>query len=278
MKVGCFALIEAWQDLEAQLKIIKDLGFSCADITDSHSGGSLLGMIHANASMSLDNNPIDVKKLFDKYNLEITTVCAHGNLLDPSIPSRYGTNEIMKAVKIAALIDVPYVVTTEGSPDTAWGNNLSFQEKVMVIADKIYEPVRMAGDLGVTVILEPHGPITDSIDGLSAVLEKLGNPDSLGINMDTGNSWLGGADPVEMAKTFKDKIKHIHWKDLPAEWEEKRGKEFGCGMSPIALGEGVIDIASVYNILDHVTHCTLEVAGQESVMNSYKYLQSLGAE
>jgi inosose dehydratase len=278
MKVGCFALIEAWQDLEAQLKIIQDLGFSCADITDSHSGGSLLGMIHANASMSLDGNPVEVKKLFDKYNLEITTVCAHGNLLDPSIPSRYGTVEIMKAVKIAALIDVPYVVTTEGSPDTEWGENLSFNEKVLVIADKLYEPVKMAGDLGVTVLLEPHGPITDTINGLEAVLEKLGNPDSLGINMDTGNSWLGGSDPVEMAKVFKDKIKHIHWKDLPADWEERRGKEFGAGMSPIALGEGVIDIASVFTILKDVKHSTLEVGGQDNVLNSYKYLQTLGAE
>ena len=278
MKVGCFALIEAWQDLEAQLKIIADMGFSCADITDSHSGGSLLGMIHANASMSLDENPVNVKRLFDKYNLEITTVCAHGNLLDPSSPSRYGTNEIMKAVKIAALIDVPYVVTTEGSPDTSWGANLSFEEKVLIIADKIYEPVQMAGDLGVMVLLEPHGPVTDSIDGISAVMEKLGNPDSLGVNMDTGNSWLGGADPVEMAKTFKKKIKHIHWKDLPAEWEEQRGKSFGTGMSPIALGDGVIDIAQVYSILKDVSHCTLEVGGQESVMKSYSYLKSLGAE
>jgi len=278
MKVGCFALIEAWQNLEAQLKIIADLGFSCADITDSHSGGSLIGMIHANASMSLDDNPVTVKKMFDKYGLEITTVCAHGNLLDPSIPSRYGTNEIMKAVKIAALIDVPYVVTTEGSPDTSWGEKLTFQEKVLVISDKIYEPVKMAGDLGVTILLEPHGPVTDTIEGLGAIMDKLGNPDSLGVNIDTGNSWLGGADPVEMAKTFKEKIKHIHWKDLPAEWEEKRGKKFGTGMSPVALGEGVIDIASVFSILKDVKHSTLEVGGQENLLNSYKYLKTLGAE
>ncbi|TFG63657.1 MAG: sugar phosphate isomerase/epimerase [Spirochaetales bacterium] len=278
MKVGCFALIEAWQDLEAQLKIIADLGFSCADITDSHSGASLIGMIHANASLSLDENPISVKKLFAKYGLEITTVCAHGNLLDPSTPSRYGTNEMLKAIKMAALISVPYVVTTDGTPDTKWGMNLSFAEKVLVIADKIYEPVKLAGDLGVTLLLEPHGPVTDTIDGLEAVMNKLGNPDSLGINMDTGNSWLGGADVVKMAKTFKDKIKHVHWKDLPKDWEERRGKEFGTGMSPIALGEGIIDIASVYSILKHVTHSTLEVGGKDNLLNSYKYLKSLGAE
>ena len=278
MKVGCFALIEAWQNLEAQLKIIADLGFSCADITDSHSGASLIGMIHANASLSLEENPITIKNLFAKYNLEITTFCAHGNLLDPSMSARYSTSEIMKAVKMAALIGVPYVVTTEGSPDTDWGKNLSFKERVLVIADKIYEPVKMAGDLGITVLLEPHGPVTDTIEGLEAIMDKLGNPDSLGINIDTGNSWLGGANPVEMAKVFKEKIKHIHWKDLPEEWEERRGKEFGAGMSPIALGEGVIDIASIFSILKDVKHSTLECAGQENLLNSYKYLKSLGAE
>lgn len=278
MKVGCFALIEAFKDLEDQLKIISDMGFSCADITDSHSGASLLGMIHLNASLSLESNPIEVKRLFEKYNLEITTFCAHGNLLDPSSPSKYSTSEIMKAVKMAALIGVPYVVTTEGSPDSNWGKNLSQKEQILIIADKIHTPVKMAADLGVTILLEPHGPVTDTINGLEGIIEKLGDPAGLGINMDTGNYWLGGSDPVELANVFKDKIKHIHWKDLPAEWEEKRGKVFGCGMSSIALGEGVIDISSVYSILKDVDSCTLEIAGEENLKNSHAYLKKLGAQ
>lgn len=116
---------------------------------------------------------------------------------------------------------------------------------------------------------------------MQAIIDKFGDPESLGINIDTGNSWLGGSDPVEMAKNFKDRIYHIHWKDLPAEWEEQRGKMWGTGMGTIPLGEGVIDIAGVFEVLKdapHVEYTTLEVAGDDSMLKSYEYLKSLGAE
>jgi inosose dehydratase len=138
----------------------------------------------------------------------------------------------------------------------------------------------LADALGVRVLLEPHGILTDSIDGMQAILDKLGNPDNLGVNMDTGNSWLGGADPVEMAKAFKEIIWHVHWKDLPAEWEANRGKMYGCGFGPIALGEGVIDVAGVFEVLKDgpAEYSTLEVGGDENMLKSYEYLKSLGAE
>ena len=145
-------------------------------------------------------------------------------------------------------------------------------------AEKLYEPVRMAADLGVSVLIEPHGPLTVSIDGVKSLFELLGQPNNLGVNLDTGNAWLGGADPVEYAKTFKDKIWHVHWKDLPADWEEKRGTVFGCGFSPIALGEGVIDLKAVYDIVKDVEYSTLEIGGDDNVKKSYEFLKSLGAE
>lgn len=278
MKIGCFALVDPFQNLEHQLKRIADMGFTLADVTDSHSGGSIAEVGEFGAAVSLDDNPIKVKRLFEKYGLSIPTFCAHASLLDPSSPARYGTNEIMKAVKMAALMEIPYVITTESEAKTKWGERLSFKESVFIISEKLYEPLILATDLGVSIMLEPHGPLTDTIKGTEAILEALGNPDNLGVNIDTGNSWLGGTDPVEYAKTFKSKIWHVHWKDLPKEWEEYRGKRFGCGFSPIALGEGVIDIAGVYNVLKDVHSGTLEIGGDENMKNSYEYLKSLGAE
>ena len=281
MKVGCFALIDPFSTLDHQLQRIADMGFKYADVTDSHPGSSLGRDYGFAATASLDDNPMDLKRMFDKHGLTVTTVCAHATLLDPVSPSRFGTHEISKAVKLAAGMGVPYVITTEGHPQTDWANNLSFDEMVLVVTEKLYEPVRLADDMDIKLLLEPHGPLTDTIEGLQALIDKLGDPDSLGINMDTGNSWLGGSDPVEMAKNFKDRIYHIHWKDLPAEWEEKRGKMWGTGMGTIPLGEGAIDIAGVFEVLKdapHVEFTTLEVAGDDNMLKSYEYLKSLGAE
>ncbi|NQT85273.1 sugar phosphate isomerase/epimerase [bacterium] len=279
MNIGVFLLIEPFASLEVQLQRAKEMGFDHADITDTNSGGSMLGTAGFSPTVSLDDNPFEVRRLFEKYGITPSTVCAHAGLLEPSNPATYGTTEIMKAVKFAAAIGIKDVVTTDTDPQSEWAENLSYKERVFVIAEKLYTPVKMAADYGVHILLEPHGPITDSIQGIQDVMDRLGNPDSLGVNMDTGNSWLGGADPVEMAKVFKDKIHHVHWKDLGEEWVEKRGTVFGCGFSTIALGDGVIDIKGVCDVLKDagIASSTLEIIGSEDILKKSKdYLRACG--
>jgi inosose dehydratase len=280
LKVGCFALVDPFSLIDHQLERIADMGFKYADVTDNHPGGLLGREFGFSATISLDDNPRDVRELFEKYGLTVTSVCAHANLLDATSPARYATTEILKAVRLAAGMGVQDVITTEGDPKSAWGHNLSHEEKVFIVAEKLVEPVRLAEAMGVRILLEPHGELTDSIEGLNAILDRLGRADNLGINLDTGNSWLGGADPVEMAKAFKDRIWHVHWKDLPADWETKRGTMYGCGFGPVALGEGVIDITGVYDVIKdaQVSYSTLEVGGDDNMLRSYAYLKALGAE
>ncbi|MFW6164298.1 MAG: sugar phosphate isomerase/epimerase family protein, partial [Planctomycetota bacterium] len=213
------------------------------------------------------------------YGITPSAVCAHAGLLEPSSPGTYGTAEIMKAVRFAAAIGIRDVVTTETDPRSEWAESLSYDERVFITAEKLHAPVQMASDYGVHILLEPHGPVTDSIDGIQDVMDRLGNPDALGVNLDTGNSWLGGTDPVEMAKVFKDKIHHVHWKDLGEEWEDKRGTVFGCGFSTIALGSGVIDIKGVCDVLKDadIPSSTLEIIGSEDILKeSRDYLRACG--
>lgn len=129
------------------------------------------------------------------------------------------------------------------------------------------------------ILLEPHGPITGTIDGTAAILERCASP-ALGLNLDTGNSWLGGTDPLDYVKQFGELIEHVHWKDLGPEYEATRGSTFGTGMSTIALGSGVIDIEGVFKALvakGFDGYSTLEVAGDEAVLGSARFLEALGA-
>lgn len=280
MTVGCFALVDPFSVLDHQLDRIRDWGFTHADITDTGDGAVLGNHFGFSAVASLDANPYDLKRAFGDRGLIITSWCAHSDLLDPPAPWRYGTSEIIKAVRGAAEIGVPHVITTEGEPITDWGKQLTEDEAILTICDKLVEPARVAEDHGVQILLEPHGPYTATIDGLERILERLDSP-AVAINLDTGNSWLGGSDPVEMVRTFGDRIKHVHWKDLGQEWEAKRGSMFGCGMSTIALGDGVIDIAGVHQALVDVGfdgHTTLEIAGDDAVLGSAEFLRRLGAD
>ncbi|MCE5330099.1 sugar phosphate isomerase/epimerase [bacterium] len=279
MNIGVFLLIKSFAGVEEQLKIAKGMGFMCADISNTNAGGSMLGTAGFDPTVSLDDNPFDIKRLFDKYGFKISTVCAHGNLLDPSKPSRYGTSEIMKAIKMAAAIGVKDIITTENEPHTDWGLKLTFEQRTFVIAEKLYEPVKMAGDYGVRILLENHGPVTDTSEGLKKVFDLLDNAPSLGLNLDTGNTWLGGSDPVELAKTFKDKIHHIHWKDLGEDWLPRRTKQFGAGFSPIAVGDGIIDIKGICDVLKDagIENSTLEIVGEPEIFKkSVKFLEACG--
>ena len=280
MQIGCFALIDPFTDIDHQFARIREMGFDYADLTDNHDGATLGTEYGFAASLSLDSRPGKIRDLAERHNLTLTAVCAHANLLDPPAPDRYGTHEIIKAVRLAHLLGIKQVVTAEGDAKTDFGHNLSKEQAIFAVREKLYEPTRWAEELGVEILIEPHGWLTDPVENMQELLDALGHEDTLGINLDTGNCWLGGEDPHRFVKHFGQRIKHVHWKDMPAEMESQRGKIFGCGMATIALGDGVVGIEQLVKELKNVGFdgpTTLEIAGEESVKTSAERLKQWGA-
>jgi len=236
MIVGCFALIEPFGPMKRQFEAIREMGIEYADITDNHNGGMLGVEYGFTASFSLDSHPAKILRMAENAGLTLTSVCAHANLLDPVSPDVYGTHEIVKAIRLAKLLDVKHVITTEGDPKTEFGKNLTPKERLFSIS----------------------------------------HPETVGICLDTGNSWLGGSEPLDYIETFGNRIKHVHWKDIPKEWITKRGKLYGCGMSTIPLGDGVVGIEALVDALIKIGFdgpTTLEVTGIDAVKISYERLQ-----
>ena len=276
MKVGCFALVEPFVGMERQFQAIKEMGIDYADVTDNRDGGQLGVEYGFSASVSLDSHPARIRKMADAAGIELTAFCAHANLLDPTSPDTYATPQIIKAVRLAKLLGIRDVITAEGDPKTDFGHGLSPEERLFTISEKLQAPIEWAEELGVELLLEPHGIVTDSVDDMARLLGKLGHEDTVGICLDTGNSWLGGSEPLDFVKTFGRRIRHVHWKDMPADMAKQRGKMFGCGMAVIPLGDGVVGIQKVVEALldigfDGAT--TLEVAGPENVTLSAKRLR-----
>jgi len=281
MIIGCFALVEPFSPMERQFAAIREMGIEYADLTDNHNGGMLGVEYGFTASFSLDSHPAKIRDLAKKAGITLTSVCAHANLLDATSPDVYGTCEIVKAVRLAHLLGVKQVITTEGDPKTEFGHNLTRDEQLFSIREKLQAPIAWAEELGIELLLEPHGVLTDTIDGMKAILDVLGHEQTVGVNLDTGNSWLGGGEPLEFIKTFGKRIKHVHWKDMGEEWVPKRGTLFGCGMSTIPLGDGVIDIRKIVDALLEIGFdgpTTLEVAGPDAVKQSAQRLQEWSAK
>ncbi|HUX42601.1 MAG TPA: sugar phosphate isomerase/epimerase family protein [Rectinemataceae bacterium] len=280
IKVGCFALVDAFSVLEHQLERLQGLGVKYADVTDNADGACLGAEFGFTGLASLDANPHDIKRMFAEHGLTIMTYCAHASLLDPEAPWRYGTAQILKAVRAASMMGVKHVITTEGHAHTDFGRRLGEDEAIFTIRQKLFEPLRMAADCGIKILLETHGKYTDDLKQLERIIDACDSK-ALGLNLDTGNLWLGGGDPVAYVKKFASLIDHVHWKDWPKEMEARRGKEFGAGMSGIPLGTGVVNVKAAFKALMEIGYdgySTLEIAGDEAIKQSYAYLRSLGAE
>jgi inosose dehydratase len=275
VKIGCFAAVEPFADMERQFALIREMGFAYADLTDNHNGGMLGVEYGFTASVSLDSHPAKIRQMIHKNGISLSSVCAHANLLDPQSPDVYSTPEIIKAIRLAKLLGVKQVITTEGEPKTDFGRRLTADQRIFSICSKLYVPLQWAEELEVELLLEPHGMVTGSPDGMSSILGNLGHHANLGICLDTGNSWLAGAEPLEYVERFGTRIKHVHWKDMGGEWLTRRGRLFGCGMSAIALGDGLVGIPAIVTALTRIGfngETTLEVAGRQNIQKSLERL------
>jgi inosose dehydratase len=276
MIVGCFALVEPFSPMRRQFDAIAEMGIKYADLTDNHNGGMLGVEYGFTASQSLDSHPGEIRQMVEAAGITLTSVCAHANLLDPTAPARYGTVEIIKAIRLAHSLGIKHVITTEGDPKTPFGHGLTPDERIFTICEKLHDPVLWAEELGVELLLEPHGIVTGAVDSMSAVLDRLGHEKNVGVCLDTGNSWLSGSEPLEYIAAFGSRIKHVHWKDMPRDMEEKRGTLYGCGMATIALGDGVVGIEPIVKALHDIGFdgaTTLEIAGVDNVKLSVERLE-----
>lgn len=276
MKLGCFALIQPFTDMKRQFEVIREMGFEFADLTDNHNGGMLGVEYGFSPSISLDIHPQKIREMLQSAGITLTSICAHANLLDPLSPDVYATTEIIKAIRLAHLLGVKEVITTEGDPKTSFGHHLTHAQRIFAIEERLHAPIQWAEEVGVDLLMEPHGVITGSVESMSELLGRLGHEKTVGVCLDTGNAWLAGSEPLEYIETFGTRIRHVHWKDLGTGWLSKRGKLFGCGMSDVALGDGLIGIRDIVLALQKIAfdgNTTLEVAGKENVILSAKRLR-----
>jgi sugar phosphate isomerase/epimerase len=105
---------------------------------------------------------------------------------------------------------------------------------------KIYRHVVGYAELYKIVInIEPHGYFTTKPEFMEEMLAFADSP-YLGMNMDTGNTFIAGQDPVQFLKRFRSRVDHVHIKDVsPSLAASARGELTGIAVSHCAIGEGV---------------------------------------
>jgi sugar phosphate isomerase/epimerase len=206
-----------------------------------HNGRELLSEAGYFHSFSMDDDPLEMKDVLDRYGVKASGFSAHCPLMRPEISVPY----LQKAVRFAAAIGVPVVNTDEGiRPQWLDRDDDAFA----VMKYTLMSVLRTAERYGIYIGIEPHQSITCKTDGLLRVATLVDSP-LLRVNYDTGNAYLGGEDPYDGLRRVADRVIHIHAKDITIQHSDaERGKVTGTPVG-CACGDGVIDWNRVIGIL-----------------------------
>jgi len=125
---------------------------------------------------------------------------------------------------------------------------------------KMTEFASRVADVGLTLCYHHHmGTIVQSEADIDAFMENTKAP--VNLLLDTGHATWGGSDPAALARRYRDRIRHVHCKDVrKAKMDEAnasdwsfldsilgKGAELGVYTVP---GDGMIDFVEVFQELE----------------------------
>jgi sugar phosphate isomerase/epimerase len=207
--------------------------------------------------VALYEDPVLLRRKMDKFGVQFSQVDAAFPLSGADGPLR-GVPYVMKAIAWAAQLGCPCVDTTDGLHQPA---GLSDKESLALMKRSYQQILEVAEAHRVIVNVEPHGYFTTNPD-MMAEMQNFSDSPFLRMNMDTGNTFIAGQDPVAFLKRFLHRVSHVHVKDVSQSLAAvTRGSQTGIAVSHCALGGGVN--------ADNILQCLvlLREAGYQGVLS-----------
>jgi sugar phosphate isomerase/epimerase len=234
-----------------------------------HWGLELLSEARYFHSVSMVDDPFRVRDAVEKHGLKISAFSSHSQLSKPEIAVEY----LKQAARFAYECGAPIINTHEGHKQT-W---TTAEEDYVLIKYSIKEAVKVCERRGIKIGLETHQTYSLSLEGYDRILNLVDSP-CVGANFDTGNAYLGGLDPVSWLERAKDRVIHMHAKDISFEQSAaERGKVMGTAVG-CACGDGVVDWEKIVAILRTVPQdvvLSVECGTMEQAARSIEYLRKV---
>ena len=185
--------------------------------------------------VALYEDPILLRRKMDSYGVRFSQVDAAYPLSGKDGPLR-GVPYVMKSIAWAHLIGCANVDTTDGMNPP---EGLTDDEAMEMMKRSYGQIVEVAEAHETIVNIEPHGYFTTKPDRMARMLDFCDSK-YLRLNMDTGNTYIAGQDPVAFLERFVDRVSHVHIKDVSESLAAAvRGRQTGIAVSQCAIGDGV---------------------------------------
>ncbi len=231
--------------------------------------------------VALWEDPVALRQKMDSYGVKFSQLDAAYPLSLPNAVS-LGTRYIINSIRWAHLAGCTHIDTTDHMHKPAGQTDAEALEMMKRIYGEVLET---AVHYNMIINIEPHGYYTTKPDFMAQMLDFFDTP-LLRMNMDTGNTFIAGQDPVAFLTRFKDRVSHVHVKDVSQTLAASlRGELTGIAVSQTAIGDGVnVDnIKKCFDILvdigyDGVVSIECEGQGGPMIEKSLAWVRDLVAD
>lgn len=224
MKLGFVsAILDGWT-FEEMIDTASEMGYACVEVACWPCGKAerrYAGVSHINADELTDEKVAYIKDYCAKKNVEISSLAFYPNTMDGNLEKREAAvAHLKKVICVSARLGVNMVTTFIGRDQTK-----SVEENLELVKE-IWPPiVALAEEKGVKIAIEncpmlfgrdqwPGGQNLMTTPAIwRKVFEILPSP-NLGINYDPSHFVWQMIDYIRPLYEFKDKIFHVHYKDI----------------------------------------------------------------
>jgi inosose dehydratase len=201
----------------------------------------------------LPGDPDDLRELLGRHGVSVVGGFVPALLYRPDVIDRE-LDYVSRAARQLASTGSTVLVLGPASHHPGYDTQVDLSEDewtvFLVNLDRVDA---IAGDAGLRLAVHPHwGMVVSSAGDVDRFLDR----STVGLCLDTGHLYLGGADPVEVARRAGDRVLHVHLKDV----EPARAGRVRRGDEPfrqavidglfVPLGRGGVDIAGTIAALE----------------------------
>ncbi len=224
MKLGLVSAILEQYDFEKMIDTISDIGFACVEVACWPCGKAerrYAGVSHINVDEVDDEKAAYILDYCSKKGVEISSLAFYPNTMDGDLEKRAANVEHLKKVICAsAKLGVNMVTTFIGRDQTK-----SVEENLELVKEVWPPIIALAEEKGVKIAIEncpmlfgrDQWPGGQNLMTTPAIWERVFEilpSDNLGINYDPSHFVWQMIDYIKPLYTFKDKIFHVHYKDI----------------------------------------------------------------
>jgi sugar phosphate isomerase/epimerase len=231
--------------------------------------------------LAIWEDPVMLREKMDGYGVRFSQIDAAFPLSLPQGPT-LGVEYVLHTLRWAHLAGCDHIDTTD---DRFAAKGMTPDQALEMMKRCYSQIIEVAEHYKMVIDIEPHGFYTTKPEFMEKMLAFVDSP-YLRLNMDTGNTFIAGQDPVAFLNRFRNKVGHVHVKDVSDSLAASvRGELTGIAVSQCAIGDGVNreNIKKCFDLLvdmhyDGVVSLECEGQGGPMIEKSLVFVRDLVAD